>query len=93
MRKSFLQLIALMALPLAAFAAAPQTVTLDVQKMSCAVCPITVKKSLQAVPGVRDVSIDFPKKTARVSFDPDKATPADLTTATTHAGYPSTVQK
>lgn len=93
MRKSFLQLIALMALPLAAFAAAPQTVTLDVQNMSCAVCPITVKKSLQAVPGVSDVSIDFPKKTARVTFDPDKATPADLTATTTHAGYPSTVQK
>lgn len=95
MRKSFLQLIALMALPLAAFAfaSAPQTVTLDVQNMSCAVCPITVKKSLQAVPGVSDVSIDFPKKTARVTFDPDQATPADLTAATTHAGYPSTVQK
>lgn len=93
MRKSFLQLIALMALPLAAFASAPQTVTLDVQNMSCAVCPITVKKSLQAVPGVSDVSIDFPKKTARVTFDPDKVTPADLTMATNHAGYPSTVQK
>ena len=93
MRKSFLQLIALMSLPLVAFATAPQTVTLDVRNMNCAVCPITVKKSLQAVPGVRDVSVDFPKKTARVTFDPDKPTPADLTTATTHAGYPSTVRK
>jgi mercuric ion binding protein len=29
------------------------------------------------------------KKTARVSFDPEKTTPAALTKATTEAGYPS----
>ncbi|GAC1645366.1 MAG: mercury resistance system periplasmic binding protein MerP [Acidobacteriaceae bacterium] len=93
MRKSFLTLIALATLPLAAFAMAPQTVTLDVQNMTCPVCPITVKKSLQSVSGVSDVSIDFAKKTARVTYDPDKAKSADLTAATANAGYPSTVQK
>lgn len=93
MRRSILKLIALSVLPLAAIAGTPQTVMLDVQNMTCAVCPITVKKSLQAVPGVSDVTVDFPSKTARVTFDPDKAKPTDLITATTHAGYPSTVQK
>ena len=29
------------------------------------------------------------KKTARVSFDPEKTTPAVLTKATAEAGYPS----
>jgi len=83
----------LAALPLAAFAMTPQTVTLDVQNMTCEVCPITVKKALQGVPGVSDVSIDFAKKTARVTYDPDKAKSDDLTAATTIAGFPSSVQK
>jgi len=93
MRNPFLTLLALTALPLAASAMASQTVTLDVQNMTCAVCPITVKKSLQSVSGVSDASIDFAKKTARVTYDPDKAKSDDLTAATTNAGYPSTVQK
>lgn len=93
MRKLLIVLAALAALPLAALAAAPKTVTLDVQNMTCPVCPITVKKSLEKVVGVSAVTIDFGKKTARVTFDPDKAQPAELTAATTNAGYPSTVQK
>jgi mercuric ion binding protein len=93
MRNSLVSLILLAALPIAAIAATPQTVTLDVQNMTCAVCPITVKKSLQGVAGVSDVRIDFDRKSARVTFDPDKAKPADLTAATADAGFPSTVQK
>lgn len=79
--------------PLTARAAAPQAVTLDVQNMTCPVCLITVKKSLQGVSGVSEVSVDFAKKTPRVSFDPDKTKPADLMAATANAGYPSTVRK
>lgn len=93
MRNLLILIAALAALPLAALAAVPKTVTLDVQNMTCPVCPITVKKSLEKVSGVSEVAIDFEKKTARVSFDPDKAQPAELITATTNAGYPSTVQK
>lgn len=93
MRNPFLTLLALTTLPLTAFATAPQTVTLEVQNMTCSVCPITVKKSLQGVSGVSDVSIDFGKKTARVTYDADKAKADDLTAATKNAGYPSTLQK
>jgi mercuric ion binding protein len=81
------------ALPLIAFAAAPKTVTLDVKNMTCAVCPITVKKSLKKVSGVSAVKVDFAKKTAVVTYDPDKARPEALTRATTDAGYPSTVRE
>ena len=84
---------AVVALPLTLSAGNLQTVTLDVQNMSCAVCPITVKKALQRVPGVTDAKVDFDKKTASVSFDPDKANLAALTEATCDAGYPSSVQK
>jgi mercuric ion binding protein len=76
-----------------AFAGALQTVVLEVQNMTCALCPITVKKSLQQVPGVADARIDLEKKTATVKFDPDLTSPAMLTKATTDAGYPSTAHK
>ncbi|SMF23636.1 mercury resistance system periplasmic binding protein MerP [Pseudogulbenkiania subflava] len=84
---------ALIALPVAALAAPPKTVTLEVKNMTCSLCPITVKKSLEKVSGVSDVKVDSDKKTAIVTFDPDKTQPEVLTRATTNAGYPSTLQK
>ena len=84
---------AVVALPFSLLAGTLQTVTLDVQNMTCAVCPITVKKALERVSGVTDAKVDFDKKTASVSFDPDKASPAALTKETADAGYPSSVQK
>ena len=87
-------LIALLAVqPLIAVASTPVTVTLDVKNMTCATCPITVKKSLEKVPGVSAVKVDYDKKTATVTYDPDKAKPDALTHATTDAGFPSTVRK
>nr|WP_018413488.1 mercury resistance system periplasmic binding protein MerP [Methyloversatilis thermotolerans] len=87
-------LIALLAYgPLAVLAATPKTVTLAVQNMTCELCPITVKKSLEKVPGVSAVRVDFDKKTATVTYDADQAQPDALTRATTNAGYPSTVQR
>lgn len=80
-------------LPLAALATSPQTAVLDVQNMTCALCPITVKKSLENVPSVAKARIDFEKKTATIEFDADKTTAAALVNATTQAGYPSTVRK
>ena len=91
MRKLFIA--ALVALPLATLAATLKTVTLDVTNMTCALCPITVKKSLEKVSGVSAVKVDFDKKTATVTYDSDKAQLEALTNATTNAGYPSTVQK
>uniref|UniRef100_UPI001EF95A7F heavy-metal-associated domain-containing protein n=1 Tax=Serratia marcescens TaxID=615 RepID=UPI001EF95A7F len=59
-------------MPLAALAATAQTAVLDVQNMTCGLCPVTVKKSLEQVAGVTQVRIDFAKKTATVTFDADK---------------------
>ena len=81
----------LLAVPLSVLAADPQTVVLDVQNMTCELCPITVKKALDKVPGVATTKIDFAKKTATVKFDPERANVAALVKATTNAGYPSTV--
>ena len=88
----FVLIGAVVALPFSLFAGTLQTVTLDVRNMTCAVCPITVKKALERVPGVTDAKVDFDKKTASISFDPDKASLTVLTKATTDAGYPSSVR-
>jgi len=65
------------------------TVTLAVENMYCSACPITVKSSLQAVPGVSKVVVSYEQKTAVVTFDDAKTALPALITATTNAGYPS----
>lgn len=77
MRKLLIALLA--AIPLTVLAATPKTVTLAVQNMTCELCPITVKKSLEKVPGVSAVKVDFDRKTAIVTYDADKAQPEALT--------------
>jgi len=84
---------ALLATPLAVLAAQSQTVVLDIQNMTCEVCPITVRKALDNVPGVAAIKVDFDKKTAAVKFDPDKVNVAALVRATTNVGYPSSAHK
>ena len=44
--------------------AATQTVTLAVPGMTCAACPITVKKALSKVEGVSKVDVGFEKREA-----------------------------
>jgi periplasmic mercuric ion binding protein len=68
--------------------AAPQTVTLDVPGMTCAACPITVKKAISKV-----VDVSYEKRQAVVTFDDAKANVQKLTAATENAGYPSTVKR
>jgi len=72
---------------------AEKTVTLKVENMTCELCPITVQKSLERVPGVSKVAVSFEAKTAVIVFDDAKARPDDLISATTNAGYPSHLAK
>lgn len=69
-----------------------QIVTLSVENMTCSMCPITVRKSLEKVPGVVDVRADYETRTATVTYDPSKSDIQALTEATTNAGYPSTLK-
>ncbi|QBZ84155.1 Mercuric transport protein periplasmic component [Hydrogenovibrio crunogenus] len=73
--------------------AAEKTVTLDVPGMFCPTCPITVKKSLINVDGVKDVKVSLKDKTAIVTYEDEAADVEDLTFATENSGYPSTVRK
>lgn len=75
----------------AAFAAV-RTVTLSVPGMYCEVCPITVKKALQKLPGVSKVNVSYEKKEAVVTFDDARTSVKALEDATFEAGYESTVK-
>lgn len=75
----------------AAFAG-EKTITLGVPGMYCSACPITVKSSLIAVPGVEKVVVSLADKTAVVTFDDAKTAVPALITATTKAGYPSALK-
>ena len=75
----------------AAFAG-EKTVTLAVQNMYCSACPITVKSSLEAVPGVAKAVVSYADKTAVVTFDDAKTAVPALIIATTNAGYPSALK-
>ncbi len=69
--------------------AASKSVTLSVPGMNCAVCPMTVKKALKKVRGVKSAAVDFDSKQAVVTFDDEKTSVEALTRATAAAGYPS----
>jgi periplasmic mercuric ion binding protein len=71
--------------------AASKTVTLSVPGMTCAACPITIKKALTEVDGVTAAEVSFDKKEAVVTFDDAKTDVSTLIEATTDAGYPSRV--
>lgn len=74
-------------------AAATKTVTLAVENMTCAVCPITVKKALNRVPGVSHTEVSYARKEAVVTFDGAKTSVEALIQATTNAGYPAVKAK
>jgi len=70
-------------------AAAERTVTLAVQNMTCALCPITVRTAIEDVTGVKKVQVDFETQTAIVVFDDAETTVQDIAEASRLAGYPA----
>lgn len=88
------KLLACLALAAASAAmAAPQTVQLSVPGMTCAACPITVKKALSKVDGVSKTEVSYEKRLAVVTFDDSKTSVQKLTKASADAGYPATVKQ
>ncbi len=68
---------------------ATKIVTFTIEKMTCAMCPITVRKAMEKVEGVLSVVTDYESKTAKVVFDPAKAKVDMIAKASTDAGYPA----
>lgn len=70
-----------------------KTVTLNVQKMNCPMCKITIRKALESVDGVKEAKVDYDTKTVSVTFDTSLTNIDVLTEATTNVGYPSTLKQ
>src|SRR6056297_799442 len=66
---------------------AQHTLQIEVQNLSCAGCAGRAERALQAVPGVRDVSVHFANGTARMIAD--GADLAQITNALEAANYPA----
>ncbi len=82
----------ILATNIAAASNGDQTVTFDVEKMTCATCPIAVRKAIQRVDGVKEVSVDFDTKTAIVTFDSSITTAMEIGGASTDVGFPTSVR-
>lgn len=78
---------------LGASAAEPRTVTLEVQNMTCATCPLTVQQVLKRQAGVLEAKAEMKSARARVTFDAAKNSPEALARAVTEAGYPAKVRQ
>ncbi len=69
-----------------------QQVELSLPTMNCAVCPITVKKALEKVEGVGFVEVTYKTKLATVKFENSVTAIDSLISATTNAGFPSSLK-
>lgn len=63
------------------------TETIKIEGMMCGHCKENVEKSIGAVAGVSEVSVDLAAKRATVTYDPAVANPDAIKAAVTKAGY------
>ena len=69
------------------------TVTLKITGMTCAGCAVSVKMAAQKVDGVAEVKVSYENARADVTYDPAKATPAQVAKAITdNSGFKAEVQ-
>jgi periplasmic mercuric ion binding protein len=66
-----------------------KTVMLSIEKMTCKMCHITVRKAMKKVEGVDNAVVDYNNRTATVSYDPSKTNIETIALASTNAGYPA----
>ncbi len=69
-----------------------ETVSFTVEKMTCATCPIAVRKAMERVEGVKEVKVDFDSKTAVVTYDAATTDATAIGAASTDVGFPATVR-
>ena len=64
-----------------------ETVELKVEGMDCEGCVKSVTRMLSGVPGVTSVDVSLAQARAQVTYDPAKASVADMKKAVQRAGY------
>lgn len=91
--KSSIALVALTLLSQWVIAQEIKATTLHIDRIQCVACAASVKKALNAVPGVKAVNVDVDKKEVVVQYDPAKTAPPELAEATKKRGFPAQVRK
>jgi mercuric ion binding protein len=81
-----------LAASLAAASDSDQTATFDVEKMTCATCPIAVSKAMQRVDGVKKVNVDLDSNTAIVTYDSNITSATEIGDASTDVGFPASLR-
>jgi mercuric ion binding protein len=81
-----------LAIGMAMASEADEMVSFDVEKMTCATCPIAVRKAMQRVDGVKEVEVSLEDKSAVVTFDASVTTAEEIGQASTDVGFPATVR-
>lgn len=66
-----------------------QNCAFNIQKMSCATCPLQVKAAIGRLKGVQRVDVSLETRTATVAFDPSQTGQATIASAATEIGYPT----
>ena len=67
-----------------------QFVMIRIEGMHCHRCQQTIKKTLQLIPGVHEVEVDFPSGQASVLYDPAQVKVRELMETITEQGYKPT---
>ncbi len=73
----------------AGYSVRTEAISLDIKGMSCASCVGRIEKSLLAVPGVLDASVNLASESASVSVLAGSNMASDLVAAPTSIGYPA----
>ena len=64
-----------------------ESVTLNVQGMTCGGCVASVTRVLKSVPGVTEAAVTLQPGVANVTYDPTRTQPAALRAAIEDAGF------
>ena len=66
------------------------TAKYSIENMTCKMCDITIRKSMENIDGVIKATVDYDTKTAVVIFNPAKTDIETIGMASTNAGYKAT---
>jgi len=64
-----------------------QAINLDISGMHCASCAILIQKSVQKIPGIKQVSVNYATQKAHILVDPNQANTQKIISAVESVGY------
>lgn len=70
-----------------------ETACFEVQGMTCATCPVTVKTAIKKLKGVTEVKTSLEEKNAIIDFDIQKTNSAEIKRAIENSGYKAVPQE